>query len=277
MRGASALIRKNASRSFPSEIDFRLDRALSRVARQERLRPTGDGSGVAEADLDNSPSSFARRSLRLRVTKRSTTKPPPTFRSGLTCSVWAPPTVLSLDKLRGGSVVFSSQLERRRWRSSIASPCASRARFSTAKSGFRPDARVGEVTQQETQEGTERKPSRKDWLLGFGAAWLGTWNASDVGYSVGVARGWDLNSVRLKLLKDFDLKGSALLLQTALGARQVFLTRTDFPCPMSRRLGFRSLEARRWRPFRRGCGGRKGGFSFGASAGIELFHARHQH
>jgi hypothetical protein len=135
--------------------------------------------------------------------------------------------ILSLAKVKDGEIVFSSQLKAR--------------------------------------DGTQRKPVRKEWYVGLGGSEFSNLNSTGIGYSFGLAYGWDLNWMLFKLMGEGAFNGSAFFTSAGIGA-EYFLSTSDIAPYLAADFGGglakvdQSLLS----------GQTVGGFVAGVGAGVEL-------
>ena len=124
---------------------------------------------------------------------------------------------------------------------------------------------VGEITDQEASDGTQRRPARNEMLIALGGASFTNLNKDGIGYSVGTAFSWDLNRERIKLFGDLDVNDSALFVSAGIGGNHYFSQRdiapyvgADFGLGTSKSAG--SITDSEW----------TGGFVIGVDAGVEV-------
>ncbi len=134
--------------------------------------------------------------------------------------------VLTLSKVRGGEVQNTTQLKAQ----SIEELDKVALRVTQAVIANKKasdDAQVGEITNHEAREGTQRKPVRSLHYLALGGSLFGNLNSSKLGYSLGVGHGWDSNQMIIKVNGDLSIAGDAALIAATLGL-DYFLTAQDF-------------------------------------------------
>jgi hypothetical protein len=174
--------------------------------------------------------------------------------------------ILNIAKVRSGKTVFSSKLKATKFdEMDKISLRLTRSVLSEERAGDKP--RVGEVTDHESKEGSQRRPTHDRKYVAFGGSTLGQLNAPGVGYSLGLGYSWDLNTVALKLLLDGNLSGSALFMNVGAGINY-YLTSTDFSPYVSGDFGLG------WSKSDGGSlisGANSAGFVFGLGAGVEFF------
>lgn len=126
---------------------------------------------------------------------------------------------------------------------------------------------VGEITEEETHHGTERRPARKAWYLGIGGATFSNLNVDGIGYSLGVAYNWDLNSALIKIMAEGAGLDSAFVASAGIGG-QYFLLKSDIAPYIGGDFGFGAAKAEGGEGFF--SGSTIGGFDVGAEAGIQF-------
>jgi len=174
---------------------------------------------------------------------------------------------LGLQKInKNGSVVFSSQLKAEKM--DELDKVATRLTRSviTGKRATQ-DSRVGEVTNQEDHDGTERRPVRKEWYIGIGGAALDNLNVSGIGYSFGVAHAWDFNSGLFKILGEFSSLSGAFDTSVGIGG-EYFILASDLAPYLSADFGFGAAKAEGGDGFF--SGSFMGGFDVGVGVGTEI-------
>lgn len=173
--------------------------------------------------------------------------------------------LFSLQKIKNGQVIFSSQLKAAKI--DELDKVSQRLTRSVLKGeNASENPRVGEITQEESHEGTQRRPTRNATYLGFGPGSLSNLSSSGLGYSLGLAYSWDLNQARIKLLSEADLVGGALMVSGGLGGAY-FLTTTDIAPYISADFGLGASKSDSGI-----LGGQVlGGFILGIGTGVELF------
>ncbi|MBY0472350.1 hypothetical protein K2X30_14385 [bacterium] len=130
--------------------------------------------------------------------------------------------VLSLAKVKDGKVVFSSQLKAAKIEE-LDKVAQRLTRSVISEIRATNDSRVGEVTDHESRDGTQRKATRKVTYVGFGGSVLSSLNTSGVAYSLAGAYGWDVNQMLISLLLQVNFKDTAQFLGAGLEA-QYFLS-----------------------------------------------------
>jgi hypothetical protein len=172
--------------------------------------------------------------------------------------------ILSLAKVKDGQIVFSSQLKAAHMNEldKVAERLTrSVLQGQTGKEGIR----VGEITNEEARDGTQRKPVRKEWYVGLGGSEFTNLNTTGIGYSFGLAYAWDLNTALLKIMGEGDFNGSAFFTSAGIGG-EYFLATTDIAPYLAADFGVglakvdQSLFS----------GQTVGGFVAGVGAGMEL-------
>lgn len=173
--------------------------------------------------------------------------------------------ILSLAKVEGGQQVSSSQLKAKEIDElDKVAERLTRSVLVGEKAAENP--RVGEITNQEASDGTQRRPVRKQVYLGFGGSNFGNLNATGWGYSFGAAYTWDTNRVRIKLLGEGDVNGAAFFTSGGIGA-SYFLTTTDVAPYVGGDFGAGAAKIDGGGVF---SGSVVGGFVIGLAAGAEL-------
>jgi hypothetical protein len=184
------------------------------------------GSGVSESDLatttslvQTSVSDVSSDSVADSPDKADLSLRPKLMRLGDSY-------ILSLAKIKNGAVIFSSQLKAAQM--DELDKVAERLTRSVLQGQRGKDGtRVGEITNEEAREGTQRKPVRKEWYVGLGGSEFGNLNSTGVGYSFGLAYGWDVNTALIKIMGEGDFNGSAFFTSVGIGG-EYFLTTDDF-------------------------------------------------
>ncbi len=135
--------------------------------------------------------------------------------------------ILSVSKVKDGKTVFSAQLKAAQIDElDKVAHRVTQAVLHGKKAAE--DTRVGETTDQEAKEGTQRKPVIHALSVGLGGVVLGNLNTgSNIGFGLGASYGWDLNRVRIKFNAAGALDQNALFVDGGIGLN-VFLLTTDF-------------------------------------------------
>lgn len=123
--------------------------------------------------------------------------------------------IIQLEKLQDGKVVFSTQLKADHIEE-IDKVTKRLVEALLSGKNAQEDSRVGEITHQESHDGTQRKPSRHISYLGFGGSLFGAMNTSNVGYAFGAGFGWDVNDAIIKIQGDFSICGPAYFLNVGI-------------------------------------------------------------
>lgn len=167
---------------------------------------------------------------------------------------------------KDGSVAFSSQLKAERMDEldKVANRLTRSVLAGTRASN---DTRVGEITNQESHEGNQRRPVRGEWYIGAGGSSFSNLNVSGIGYSFGLARAWDFNSGLFKILGEFDGLNSAFATNVGLGG-EYFIVPTDLAPYVSGDFGFGAAKASGGGGFFSGTS--YGGFEVGIGTGVEI-------
>jgi hypothetical protein len=117
--------------------------------------------------------------------------------------------LLQLDKVQKGKVVFSCELKAEHIEE--LDKVANRLTDAVLDGKQAADnAKVGQITDQEAHDGTQRKPVRKFTTLGLGAALFSNLNSSGPGYAFNAGFGWDVNAALIKLFADLSVNGGAI-------------------------------------------------------------------
>jgi hypothetical protein len=124
---------------------------------------------------------------------------------------------MTLSKVKNGETLSSTQLKAERM-DELDKVAGRLTRSVLEGKNAKTNLRVGEITDQEAKDGTQRKPTRKAFYVGFGGASLKALNTSGLGYSLSAAYTWDLNTLRVKILGEGDVNGDAFFVNGALGA-----------------------------------------------------------
>lgn len=176
--------------------------------------------------------------------------------------------VLSLQKWRKTTLIFSSQLKA----ATIDELDKVATRVTASVIHGAPadqDARVGQITNYESQEGTQRRPTRHLSYFGIGGGNLGNLAIGDVGYGFYLARVWDLNSFAVKLSTDLMFQGSALWIDGTIGGAYFFSDK-DFSPFLGADFGFAVTKT----GVAIANSEVRAGFVLGAEAGVQVFRTR---
>jgi hypothetical protein len=172
--------------------------------------------------------------------------------------------ILSLAKVKDGEILFSSQLKAAHM-NELDKVVTRLTRSVLEGQRGKDSARVGEITNEEARDGTQRKPVRKEWYVGLGGSEFSNLNSTGIGYSFGLAYGWDLNWMLFKLMGEGAFNGSAFFASAGIGA-QYFLSTSNIAPYLAADFGGglakidQSLLS----------GQTVGGFVAGVGAGVEL-------
>ncbi|MGK5086042.1 hypothetical protein WDW86_00655 [Bdellovibrionota bacterium FG-2] len=135
--------------------------------------------------------------------------------------------ILGVSKVKDNKVIFSSQLKASQI-DELDKVAHRVTQAVLAGNKAASDTRVGETTDQEAKEGTQRKPVIHALSVGLGGVVLGNLNTgSDIGFGLGGSYGWDLNRVRIKFNADGAWNQNAVFLDGGIGLN-LFLLTTDF-------------------------------------------------
>jgi hypothetical protein len=175
--------------------------------------------------------------------------------------------VLGLAKVnKNGKTIFSSQLKAQKM-DELDKVATRLTRSVIAGTRAKTDAHVGEVTNEEATEGTQRRPARKAWYVGFGGSNLNNLNVSGLGYSIGVAYAWDVNTALIKIMAEGSGLSSAFLASLGLGG-DYFLTTSDIAPHVGGDFGFGAAKSQSSGGFF--SGQTIGGFDLGLCAGVQF-------
>ena len=129
--------------------------------------------------------------------------------------------ILSIEKLKGQQVEFSSQLKA----AQIEEMDRVAVRVTRAvldEKAIADDARVGDVTDTEVREGTNRKQALKGWYFGLGPAWLSELGTSGTGYYFDLGYAFDLNHLVMKIAYDASYSSGASVSALTLNGNYMF-------------------------------------------------------
>ena len=176
--------------------------------------------------------------------------------------------LLQLEKAdREGEVIFSGSLKAERMDElDIVARRLTRAVLSNTTPSS--DERVGEITNEEAHNGTQRNPTRSEWYLGFGGSDFSNMNVNGLGYSLGAAHVWDINVALIKIIGEFSGLDSAFMTSLGLGGDYFFSSSPISPY-VGGDFGFGAAKAEGNAGFF--SGDVIGGFDLGGEAGIEFF------
>jgi hypothetical protein len=173
--------------------------------------------------------------------------------------------VLGLSKLRGGKIIGSSQLKAANM-DELDKVAERLTRSVLGGESAKANPRVGEITDHEAREGTQRRPTRSVNYVSFGGSVFSNLNSDGLGYSFGIGHGWDVNTAMIKIIVTGDFNQDAWMLSTGLGGNYFFSMRDiapyvtgDFGAAAAKIDGGGLLS-----------GQTIGGFSLGAGAGIQF-------
>lgn len=178
--------------------------------------------------------------------------------------------VLGLSKVeKDGHVDFSSQLKAEQI-DELDKVARRLTRSVLRESVAAQDQRVGEITNQESHDGIQRRPARKAWYVGLGGAALHALNVDGIGYSLGVAYAWDLNTALLKLMAEGSGLNNAFMASVGLGGNY-FFSRADVAPYAAADFGLGAAKAVGGSGFF--SGDTRGGFDLGAGGGVQLLRS----
>jgi hypothetical protein len=173
--------------------------------------------------------------------------------------------ILSLSKIQNGETVYSSELKAAHIEE-LDKVSERLTRSVLAGERAKSNPRVGEITDEEAKQGTQRRPVRTENYIGFGGTTLGNLNTNGTGYSIGLAHGWDVNSAVLKIMGEGDFNGSAFFASAGIGA-DYFLSMSDVAPYLSADFGGGVAKVDAGSEF---SGQTIGGFVVGGGAGVRL-------
>ncbi len=180
--------------------------------------------------------------------------------------------ILTLEKFKGNEVIDSGQLKAAHI-DELDKVSLRLTRSVLEKQKPTQEVRVGEVTEAEVHEGTERKQAIKGYYFGFGPASLGNLNSSGIGYDFSGAYAWDINPVLLKIFIDWGIKENANFFNIGLGG-QYFLTDRDIAPFISSDFGFGTSKTQADSLFK---GETAGGFCLGVGGGVQFLRTASVH
>jgi hypothetical protein len=173
--------------------------------------------------------------------------------------------ILSLTKIRNGETVYSSELKAAHIEE-LDKVSERLTRSVLAGERAKDSPRVGEITDEEAHQGTQRRPVRTEKYIGFGGNSLGNLNSTGVGYSLALAYGWDVNSAMLKIMGEGDFNSSAFFTTVGIGG-DYFLSMSDVAPYVSADFGGGLAKLNAGSEF---SGQTIGGFVAGGGAGVRL-------
>lgn len=173
--------------------------------------------------------------------------------------------ILVLTKVKNGQEIFSSKLKAERL--DELDKVATRLTRSVLLGERAKDApRVGEITDQEAHDETQRRPERKATYLGFGGSDFKSLNSTGIGYSFGLGYAWDLNVMMINLMADGNVNGGAFFFDGTLGLTY-FLDTRDVAPYLSADFGGGAAKLDGGGVF---DGQTVGGFVLGVGAGVQI-------
>jgi len=104
------------------------------------------------------------------------------------------------------------------------------------------DTAVGEITDQEANDGTQRRPVRRLTYIGLGAATFSSLGTSNIGYSIGFGKAWDANQTMIKIMGNLSGSASAAMLDATLGL-DYFLSRRDLATYLGGSFGYGAAKS----------------------------------
>lgn len=170
--------------------------------------------------------------------------------------------ILSIDKTEGGKLTYSSQLKSLKVED--LDEVAKRVARSVIKEvPIREDARVSDVTEVESKEGTRRREARQHLYVTFGPAGAINMESSGAYYSLGLGNLWDLGRFGVKLFWEgaFASAGGNKGTFSDIGiGMNYYLTERDSTALVSADVGYATVS-----PFG------ATGYALGAGAGYQIF------
>jgi hypothetical protein len=175
--------------------------------------------------------------------------------------------ILSISKVKNGQVIASSQLKAAHM-SELDKVAERLTRSVLLGENASKNSRVGEITDEEAHEGTQRRPTRGETYIGLGGAEFGNLNTTGIGYGFGIAHAWDMNQALLKIQGEGDFNGSAFFISAGIGGNY-FLSTADVAPYLAADFGL-GLAKEDESLF---SGATVGGFVVGGGAGVEFFRS----
>lgn len=222
------------------------------------------GSGVSDSDLDTATTLVtgsvgeAGMDIADHEDKADLTLRPTLMKLGESY-------ILGITKVRDGKITGSGQLKAARM-DELDKVSDRLTRSVLLGESAKGNPRVGEITDHEAREGTQRRPTRSTNFVSFGGSTLGNLNSDGIGYSFGVGHGWDINTVLIKIIATGDFNKDAWMLSSGLGGNYFFMTTdiapyvtADFGAGLAKIDGGGLLS-----------GQTIAGFHFGAGGGIQF-------
>ena len=182
------------------------------------------GSGIAQSDLDTTTSlvqsavSQMGEQIAAQAKGADAVLKPELLRLGKSY-------ILKITEVKSGDVVSTSHLKAENIEE--LDKVALRVTQAVFKGkAASDDTAVGEITDQEAKDGTQRRPVRQMTYVGLGAAVFSDLGATSIGYSLGFGKAWDANQTMIKIMGNLSGSASAAMLDATLGL-DYFLSRRD--------------------------------------------------
>ena len=176
--------------------------------------------------------------------------------------------IMTLEKLKGEEVVFSNQLKASQL--DELDKITSRLTRSVIESlKSEKEAKVGEVTDEEAKQGSQRKPAIRGYYFGIGPVLLGNLGSSGLGYDLSGAYAWDVNQIMVQIFTDLAFKGSASFLDIGIGGHY-FLSDRDLAPYLAADFGYAGASVQNTLES-------SGGFALGFGAGFQLLRTSSIH
>ena len=173
--------------------------------------------------------------------------------------------ILKIDKVQDRNIIYSDKMKASR----IEEMDRIATRLTRSVINEKPvaeDARVGDVTEQESTQGTLRKPTVSGSSFGFGPAVLSSLGTNGVGVYLRTSHSWDVNSAIIELGGDLAAREGAFFLSGNLGGK-FFLSQTGVAPFIGGDFGYGLAKATSSGLF---DGDWENGFTLGATAGIHF-------
>ncbi len=173
--------------------------------------------------------------------------------------------VMTLEKLMGGAVVFSTQMKAMKM-DEMDLVARRLTRAVIGEVAVADDARVGDVSEHEATSGMARKPARNGYFIGIGPTALANMNTDGVAYGIQGGYSWDLNTVMIRFLGDVALSGDAVFGTAGLAGTYFLTDHANTPF-LALDLGYGGYHTDTSVPVGSETGG---GFAAGAGAGVSF-------
>jgi hypothetical protein len=136
--------------------------------------------------------------------------------------------ILTIDRIEKGRVVYSTQLKAQTL-DELDSVAKRVTRSAIDGTIAKEDARVGEITKEESTRGTERKAARSGYSFALGPGWINNMvTSTNPGYSFLLGYGWDVNVAQVRLSWNIAFQGP-IYSDLSLGGRYFFSNRDITP------------------------------------------------